>query len=68
MVSYRPNLLKTKMIKKLLNVNNIYRSQIAAKYGDIGSSPDLVCSVGYSDSGKVYLQVKFWNISFCNFF
>ena len=41
---------------------NVYlfcpRSENATKYTNVGSDKDLACSIGYAESGKIYIQVK----------
>jgi hypothetical protein len=34
------------------------RSENATKYTYVGSDKDLACSIGYAQSGKIYIQVK----------
>ena len=43
---------------RIFTYSNVPRSLTPYKYVDVGSATDTVCSIGYSDTGKVYLQVN----------
>ncbi len=48
------------LVKHYRAALSVYRAQNSSKYIDVGSNKDLSCSIGYAQSGRIYIQVIFF--------